>query len=61
MTTRTDEQKVVDGIGLAMRAGMASFIPAFLATLEKQGLEVRVKSPVEGVQLPFLDAEGNTL
>ena len=58
---KVDEQKVINGIGLAMRVGMASFIPAFLAALEKEGLEIRVKSPVEGVQLPLLDPSGRPL
>ena len=58
---KVDEQKVINGIGLAMRVGMAAFIPAFLAELEKAGLEVRAKGPVEGVQLPILDASGNPL
>jgi hypothetical protein len=59
MKNGKEEQQVVNGIGLAMRVGMAAFIPAFMAALAKEGLEIRVKSQVEGVQLPLLDADGN--
>jgi hypothetical protein len=57
----TDEQKIINGIGHAMRVGMAAFIPAFMAALAEKGLEVRVKAPVEGVQLPLLDPSGKPL